>query len=80
VDILSDYDVVLAVEDIRPFFEDRSWLADFGDVLVAYWEPIYPDPDHGIERTGNVVQYADGLHIDFWLWPVALCHAGSRRR
>jgi aminoglycoside 6-adenylyltransferase len=41
-------------------------------VLVAYWDPIDPDPDHGIERTGNVVQYADGLHIDFWLWPVAL--------
>lgn len=72
VDILSDYDVVLVVEDIRPFFEDPSWLVDFGYVLVAYWDPIYPDPHHGIERTGNVVQYADGLHIDFWLWPVVL--------
>jgi aminoglycoside 6-adenylyltransferase len=72
VDALSDYDVLLVVEDIRPFFEDRSWLGDFGEVLVAYWDPIYADPDHGVERTGNVVQYADGLHIDFWLWPPAL--------
>jgi aminoglycoside 6-adenylyltransferase len=36
VDVLSDYDVVLVVEDILPFFEDRSWLDDFGRVLVAY--------------------------------------------
>jgi aminoglycoside 6-adenylyltransferase len=72
VDVLSDYDVVLVVEDIRPLFEDRSWLYDFGEVLVAYWDPIHPDPDHGIEQTGNVVQYADGLKIDFRLWPVTL--------
>jgi len=72
VDILSDYDVVLVVEDIRPFFEERSWLADFGDVLVAYWAPIYPEPDHGFEQTGNTVQYADGLRIDFRFWPIAL--------
>ena len=69
VDVLSDYDVVLVVEEIRPFFDDRSWLEAFGEVLVAYWDPVYPDPDHGVDQTGNVVQYADGLHIDFRLWP-----------
>jgi hypothetical protein len=26
VDALSDYDVMLVVEDVRPFIEDRSWL------------------------------------------------------
>ncbi len=72
VDALSDYDAVLVVEDVRPFFEDRSWLNDFGEVLVAYWDGIEPDPDHGVGQTGNVVQYADGLKIDFRLWPVAL--------
>jgi aminoglycoside 6-adenylyltransferase len=72
VDVLSDYDAVLVVEDVRPFFEHRSWLGDFGEVLVAYWDPIYSDPDHGIEQTGNVTLYADGLKIDFRLWPVAL--------
>jgi aminoglycoside 6-adenylyltransferase len=70
VDVLSDYDVVLVVADIRPFFEDRSWLEDFGRVLVAYWDEI--EPDHGVEQTGNVVHYDDGLKIDFRLWPVAL--------
>jgi aminoglycoside 6-adenylyltransferase len=72
VDIFSDYDVVLVVVDIRPFFTDRSWLQDFGQVLVVYWDPISPEPDYGIEQTGNVTQYMDGLKIDFRLWPVAL--------
>jgi aminoglycoside 6-adenylyltransferase len=71
-DIWSDYDVVLVVKDIRPFYENRSWLADFGDILVEYWDPILLDSDHGIERTANVIQYADGLKIDFNLWPVEL--------
>jgi aminoglycoside 6-adenylyltransferase len=72
VDFLSDYDVILIVEDIHPFYDDRSWLEDFGEVLVVYWDPIYPDPEHGVEKTANVTQYADGLKIDFTLWPVEL--------
>ena len=71
VDDLSDYDVVLVVEDIRRFHADRSWLNDFGEVLVAYWDPIYSDPDTGADRFGNVIQYADGLKIDFTLYPVS---------
>jgi len=72
IDALSDYDVILIVQDIHPFVAERMWLNDFGDVLVAYWDPIHPDPVFGIEQCGNVTQYADGLKIDFTLWPVAL--------
>jgi aminoglycoside 6-adenylyltransferase len=72
VDFLSDYDVILIVADIHPFYEDRHWLEDFGEVLVVYWDPIYPDPEHGINKTANVTQYVDGLKIDFTLWPVEL--------
>ena len=72
LDFLSDYDVILIVEDIYPFYEERRWLEDFGEVLVVYWDPIYPDPEYGNEKTANVTQYADGLKIDFTLWPVAL--------
>ena len=72
VDLLSDYDVILVVDDIHPFVEDRSWLDDFGEVLVAYWDPIHLDTDHRIEKVANVIQYEDGLKIDFTLWPVAL--------
>jgi aminoglycoside 6-adenylyltransferase len=72
VDALSDYDVILVVQDIHPFVADRTWLNDFGDLLVVYWDPIHPDPVFGIEQCGNVTQYADGLKIDFTLWPIAL--------
>ena len=70
VDELSDYDVVLVVQDIHPFHEDRGWLRDFGDVLVVYVDPIYSDPDTGTEKFGNVTQYADGLKIDFTLYSI----------
>jgi len=72
VDALSDYDIVLVVEDIHSFYEDRTWLSDFGQVLVAYWDPIFCSPEYGLEQTGNVTQYADGIEIDFSLWPVEL--------
>lgn len=72
VDRFSDYDIVLVVADIHPFVTDCAWVEDFGDVLVAYWDPITPDSDYGIEQAGNVIQYADGLKIDFRLWPIAL--------
>ena len=70
VDALSDYDVILVVPDIQPYFQDRSWLADFGDVLATYWDPIHQSPETGVEIFGNVVQYESGLKIDFTLWPI----------
>ena len=72
IDIFSDYDIVLIVEDIRPFYEDRTWLEHFGQVLVVYSDPIQPVADYGIEVFIDVTQYDDGLKIDFSLWPVEL--------
>ncbi len=72
VDALSDYDVILIVQDIQPFVSDRAWLNDFGTVLIAYWDPVHADPDFDIEVGGNVIQYIDGLKIDFTLWSVSL--------
>lgn len=72
LDRLSDYDVILVVDDIHPWVVGRDWLADFGEVLVVYWDPIHLDPDLGVGVCGNVTQYVDGLKIDFTLWPVAL--------
>ena len=70
VDALSDYDVILVVPDIQPYHQDQSWLADFGDLLVTYWDPIHQSPETGIETFANVVQYESGLRIDFTLWPI----------
>lgn len=72
VDRMSDYDVVLAVRDIVPFHTDRAWLQAFGEVVVGYWDPIHPAEGCDIMQFGNVIQYADGLKIDFMLWPVEL--------
>jgi aminoglycoside 6-adenylyltransferase len=72
VDALSDYDVILVTRDIRPSMDDHGWIGDFGEVLIAYWDPVETDGDTGYERSGNIVQYADGLKIDFSLWPVGM--------
>jgi aminoglycoside 6-adenylyltransferase len=58
------------VRDVHPFSTDRDWIRDFGEILAAYWDPIARDPDSGFEQSGNVVQYAGALKIDFGLWPV----------
>ncbi len=71
VDRFSDYDIILFVKDIHPFHMDRNWLAAFGDVLVAYWDQVYHDEESGYEQFGNVVQFADGLKIDFTICPTA---------
>jgi len=68
VDLFSDYDVILVVTDIHPFFADRAWLEDFGRVLVVYRDPIRVV--YGVERFAYITQYEDGLKIDFTLWPV----------
>ncbi len=66
VDVFSDYDVILVVKDIRPFYDDRAWLGDFGNVLVVYRDPI--KRAHAGKSFIYVTQYEDGLKIDFTLW------------
>jgi aminoglycoside 6-adenylyltransferase len=65
LDPFSDYDVILAVTTVRPFYEDRNWLEDFGRVLVVYRDPIKREYD--LERFAYITQYEDGLKIDFTL-------------
>ena len=69
-DVFSDYDVILALLDVHPFYEDRSWLEAFGRVLVLYRDPLILEG--GLERSAYVTQYENGLKIDFTLWPVEL--------
>jgi len=64
-DAFSDYDVVLALSDVRPFAESRAWLEAFGTVLVMYQDPLESDGEY--LQSGNVVQFESGLKIDFTL-------------
>jgi aminoglycoside 6-adenylyltransferase len=66
-DIFSDYDIILGLSDVHPFFEERGWLEAFGRVLVMYRDPL--TEEDGLLKSGNVVQFEGGLKIDFSLWP-----------
>lgn len=68
VDAYSDFDVIAVVNDVRSMVDDTTWQADFGEVLISYWDPLHVDPSTGAEWVGNVTIYANGLKIDFNLW------------
>ncbi|MFU8771730.1 MAG: aminoglycoside 6-adenylyltransferase [Anaerolineales bacterium] len=70
IDSFSEYDIILIVKDIHPYFEDRSWLEDFGDLLVVYRDPI--KLEKGFERFAYITQYEDGIKIDFTLWALEI--------
>lgn len=70
VDALSDYDLILVVTDIYPMVSDTAWMGDFGPLLVRYTDPI--QTEDGLARATFVVQYENGLKIDFALWPVEM--------
>jgi aminoglycoside 6-adenylyltransferase len=73
VDQFSDYDVILVMGDILTFHEEHGWLEAFGPVLAVYHDPLREE--YGTQTSGYVVQYADGLKIDFTLWPAAVLQA-----
>ncbi len=70
VDLFSDYDVILVLQSIEPFYADRTWLETFGPVLAIYRDPLIDE--NGLTRSAYVVQYENSLKIDFNLWPVEL--------
>lgn len=77
LDLLSDYDVILVLRSIEPFFTDRSWLATFGPVLAVYRDPLISED--GLDRSAYVVQYENSLKLDFNLWPVELLQRVTRK-
>ncbi len=70
LDEFSDYDVVLAVDNIKPYMNNDSWLNEFGNVLISYRAPI--TREFNFEISLIIVQYENGLKFDFALWPVDL--------
>jgi aminoglycoside 6-adenylyltransferase len=72
VDRFSDYDIILVIRDVHPYFESRGWLEAFGRVLVLYRDPI--QLVYGCEQTAFITQFEQGHKIDFILWPVEMIH------
>lgn len=65
-DLLSDYDVIVAIRDHEAFARDRGWTSAYGRPL-AHWED-----EHFIEGSITYfrgVMYEDGTKIDYTLWP-----------
>lgn len=63
-DLLSDYDVLLAVTDVDSFARDEGWIEQFGRVLLMQ-QPNDPPP-----ARAWLVIFEDGVRIDFTLSPV----------
>ena len=72
LDLFSDYDLILVVTDVAPYYESRTWLDEFGPVLVVYQDPLIPY--FGFEKFAYITQYEHGLKIDFTIWPAEILH------
>lgn len=69
VDILSDYDLILAVTEAERFGREETWLLHYGEPIVRWG-------DEG-ERLGLTTYfrsaiYADYVKIDYTIWPDTL--------
>jgi aminoglycoside 6-adenylyltransferase len=69
IDFLSDYDIVLFLSDLSPCEESDEWLSVFGPILVMLHER-YELLGHAVPT--RLVQYEDGLRIDFSLCAPAI--------
>lgn len=68
LDAYSDYDVIVVTRDVEAMLEDTDWQGGFGEVLIAYWDPLDTDPATGAARVSSITNYTSGLKIDFNLW------------
>jgi len=51
----SDYDIRLVVRQVEPLLTDRSWVEAFGEVIVAYWDPL-ETLKSGLQWSANVIR------------------------
>jgi aminoglycoside 6-adenylyltransferase len=70
LDEFSDYDVILAVNDIQPYIQNDGWLEDFGKVLICYKDPVHLE--FGFPSICRVTHYWDFTKMDYTVWPAAL--------
>jgi aminoglycoside 6-adenylyltransferase len=69
VDALSDYDIVVAVEDAAQFVADKQWETALGAPLVVWGDEHELCGEQCIFR-GAV--YEDGVKVDYIVWPAQL--------
>src|SRR5690348_16118884 len=69
VDLLSDYDLILAVSDVRPFAFEDAWLAEYDRPMVRWGDQ---SEMHGLSTYFRGVVYQNHVKIDYSIWPVEL--------
>lgn len=75
VDVLSDYDVVVAVRDRGAFAGDSSWRAAYARPLAGWADEatVLGEP-----TSFRGVVYEDGVKIDYTIWPAGLLDRVAR--
>ncbi|HLK55225.1 MAG TPA: aminoglycoside 6-adenylyltransferase [Chthonomonadaceae bacterium] len=66
VDLLSDYDVILAVTDAGRFAQEDAWVQDYGPPMVRWGDQ---STLYGRTTYFRGVVYADYIKIDYSIWP-----------
>ena len=69
VDMLSDYDVILAVTDVERFAHDDAWIHEYGRLMVLWGDQSQL---YGLPTYFRGAIYADYVKVDWSIWPIAL--------
>jgi len=69
VDLLSDYDLILAVSDVGQFAFDDAWISEYGRPMVRWGDQ---GEMHNLATYFRGVVYQNYVKIDYSIWPVEL--------
>ncbi len=69
VDMLSDYDLIMAVSDVKPFAFDNAWLTEYDRPMVRWGDQ---SEMHGLSTYFRSAVYQNHIKIDYSIWPVEL--------
>ncbi|MBA3332793.1 MAG: aminoglycoside 6-adenylyltransferase [Actinobacteria bacterium] len=69
VDTLSDYDLIVAVTDTAGFTTNDEWVSAYGEPLARWGDQ---SELYGLTKHFLGVVYADGVKVDYTVWPEAL--------
>jgi aminoglycoside 6-adenylyltransferase len=69
VDLLSDYDLILAVSDMGPFAFGDAWICEYGRPMVRWGDQ---SEMHDLTTYFRGAIYQNGVKIDYSIWPVEL--------
>jgi aminoglycoside 6-adenylyltransferase len=68
-DDLSDYDVIVGVSDVDAFLADDAWQLAYGEPAARWGDEAEL---YGVRTYFRGVVYADGVKIDYTIWPAEL--------